>query len=181
MTKYILFVSYQPINKCWGVQYRKGNINHNEVNESLLIAFAEMAKFIETENSNLSQDCTCNDGIPKAQKKYHFVCPKHGEQNLGATVHWCEHCEEAGHPTIGCLKQPDNSDANQEQGTCDFCRNVTSVARQYLHAKNKPTVGDGFTFIRYCYPCGLLEYLATPDNEQFNKDFAIHDATSKLQ
>ncbi len=55
MSKYILFVSYQPLNKCWGVQYRKGNINHNELNESLLIAFAEMAKFIETEKRQESE------------------------------------------------------------------------------------------------------------------------------
>ncbi len=47
--------------------------------------------------------------------------------------------------------------------------------------KNKSTVGDGFAFIRYCYPCGLLESLTTPDSEQFNKDFAVSDATSKLQ
>lgn len=73
MSKYILFVSYQPLNKCWGVQYRKGNINHNEVNESLLIAFAEMAKFIETEkreeieSERFNEEFAIHDAISKLQ------------------------------------------------------------------------------------------------------------------
>lgn len=44
---YNLKVTYQPLNKCWGVLFEKGNNVHNEVNENLTIAFAEMAKYIE--------------------------------------------------------------------------------------------------------------------------------------
>lgn len=51
---------------------------------------------------------------------------------------------------------------NTEQNTCAFCRAVTQVSRQYLHAKNKPLVGDGFDFIYYCNDCGLLETIKTP-------------------
>ena len=51
---------------------------------------------------------------------------------------------------------------NAEQNTCDFCRQETQVSRQYLHAKNKPVVGDGFAFIYYCNDCGLLEKIKTP-------------------
>ena len=47
MEKYNLEVTYQPLNKCWGVFLQKGNTTHNEVNENLTIAFAETAKFIE--------------------------------------------------------------------------------------------------------------------------------------
>lgn len=46
---YILEVTYQPINKCWCVLYKKGMIVHNEINENLVIALAEMAKFIENQ------------------------------------------------------------------------------------------------------------------------------------
>lgn len=59
---------------------------------------------------------------------------------------------------------------NAETNTCAFCRNVTEVNRQYLHAKNKPMVGDGFDFIRYCNDCGLLEYMAIPMSEDCKKD-----------
>lgn len=45
----------------------------------------------------------------------------------------------------------------QEMNTCSFCRAETSVTRQYLRAKNKPMVGDGFTFVYYCSDCGLRE------------------------
>ena len=44
-----------------------------------------------------------------------------------------------------------------ETNTCSFCRRETEVLRQYLHAKNKPTVGDGFVYIYYCSECGLKE------------------------
>lgn len=47
---YILWVTYQPVNKCWGVLYQRGNVNKNIVDESLLIALAEIAKFIEWES-----------------------------------------------------------------------------------------------------------------------------------
>lgn len=46
--KYSLEVQYQPLNKTWGVFLRNGETIHNEVNENLTIAFAEMAKFIES-------------------------------------------------------------------------------------------------------------------------------------
>lgn len=46
---------------------------------------------------------------------------------------------------------------NAETNTCAFCRNETTVLRQYLHAKNKPVVGNGFTYIYYCGKCGLEE------------------------
>ena len=52
-----------------------------------------------------------------------------------------------------------------EFATCAFCRNETSVSRQYLHAKNKPQVGDGFDFIRYCNECGLKEIVSTPKTQ----------------
>lgn len=42
-----LQISYQPLNECWGVLLKKDSIIHNEVNESLTIAFAEMANYIE--------------------------------------------------------------------------------------------------------------------------------------
>lgn len=45
---YKLEVSYQPINKTWGVFFRHGNILHNEINENLTIAFSEMAEFIKS-------------------------------------------------------------------------------------------------------------------------------------
>lgn len=47
MEKYNLEITYQPLNKCWGVLFQKENNIHNEVNENLTIAFAEMAKYIE--------------------------------------------------------------------------------------------------------------------------------------
>lgn len=46
---------------------------------------------------------------------------------------------------------------DSETNTCNFCRAETQVVRQYLHAKNKPMVGDGFAYIYYCKDCGLLE------------------------
>ena len=48
-----------------------------------------------------------------------------------------------------------------EYGTCAFCRADKPLTRQYLHAKNKPTVGDGFVLIRYCVECGLLERVSS--------------------
>ena len=45
----------------------------------------------------------------------------------------------------------------QEINTCSFCRADKPVLRQYLHAKNKPAVGDGFSFVYYCNECGLAE------------------------
>lgn len=51
---------------------------------------------------------------------------------------------------------------NQEYGTCDFCRADKPLMRQYLHAKNKPAVGDGFSITRYCEECGLLEKISLP-------------------
>lgn len=47
MEEYNIQVTYQPLNKCWGVLFKKGNSIHNEVNENLTIAFAEMSKYIE--------------------------------------------------------------------------------------------------------------------------------------
>ncbi len=46
---------------------------------------------------------------------------------------------------------------SQELNTCNFCRAERPVMRQYLYAKNKPIVGDGFDFIYYCADCGLKE------------------------
>lgn len=62
---------------------------------------------------------------------------------------------------------------NSETNTCAFCRNVTEVNRQYLHAKNKPLVGDGFAFILYCNDCGLLEFMAVPMSNDCKKDPAV--------
>lgn len=39
-------INYQPINRTWGVFYRKGNILHNEINSDLKIAMGNMADFI---------------------------------------------------------------------------------------------------------------------------------------
>lgn len=44
--KYNLEIQYQPINKTWGVFLRGGNIQNNEVDENLIIAFSETARFI---------------------------------------------------------------------------------------------------------------------------------------
>lgn len=44
--KYNIEVQYQPLNKTWGVYLRNGETSHNEVNENLIIAFAETARFI---------------------------------------------------------------------------------------------------------------------------------------
>lgn len=55
---------------------------------------------------------------------------------------------------------------NQEKNTCAFCRVDKPVLRKYLHAKNKPQVGDGFVFIYYCGECKIkkdpkeLDYFA---------------------
>lgn len=57
----------------------------------------------------------------------------------------------------------------QEINTCSFCRNVTSVRRQYLHAKIKPMVGDGFDYIYYCNECGLLEYDLLNSDDMFSE------------
>lgn len=46
---------------------------------------------------------------------------------------------------------------SQEVNSCSFCRAETAVSRAYLHALNKPKVGDGFAFIYYCAECGLRE------------------------
>lgn len=58
---------------------------------------------------------------------------------------------------------------NAEINTCAFCRAVTNVSRQYLHAKNKPKVGDGFDYIYYCNDCGLLETVSTAISNQVMK------------
>jgi len=50
----------------------------------------------------------------------------------------------------------------QEMGTCNFCRKETTVLRQYLHAKNTPSIGNGFEIVWYCNDCGLLEEVKTP-------------------
>ena len=50
----------------------------------------------------------------------------------------------------------------QEINTCSFCRAERPVLRQYLHAKNKPTVGDGSDFIYYCDECGIKERVIDP-------------------
>ena len=47
MKHFTLEITYQPINKCWGVNLKKENVYHNVVDENLTIALAEMAKFIE--------------------------------------------------------------------------------------------------------------------------------------
>lgn len=47
---------------------------------------------------------------------------------------------------------------DNEINTCDFCRSETTVERQYLHAKNKKDIGDGFRYIYYCKECGLAEF-----------------------
>lgn len=65
---------------------------------------------------------------------------------------------------------------NQEQNICAFCRNTTIVSRQYLHAKNKPMVGDGFTFIFYCQECDLAEKVLPP---QPNSEEKCGDACFK--
>lgn len=44
--KYNIEVNYQPLNRTWGVFLRNGQTIHNEIDESLTIAFAETAKFI---------------------------------------------------------------------------------------------------------------------------------------
>lgn len=44
---YILTVTYQPINKCWGVLFRRGNAVQNFVDESLGIAMDKMSEFIK--------------------------------------------------------------------------------------------------------------------------------------
>ncbi len=63
---------------------------------------------------------------------------------------------------------------NQEVDTCDFCRAERPVLRQYLNAKNKPIVGDGFVFIRYCNDCGLAEEIiessSKPTEEKKEKE-----------
>lgn len=43
-----LEVTFQPINKCWGVTLKKGNSHKHIVEENLTIALAEMAKYIYT-------------------------------------------------------------------------------------------------------------------------------------
>ena len=53
---------------------------------------------------------------------------------------------------------------SQEMGTCNFCRAEKPVLRQYLHAKNKPAVGDGFEYISYCQECGLREEVLDKQN-----------------
>lgn len=69
---------------------------------------------------------------------------------------------------------------NSEINTCAFCRAVTEVSRQYLHAKNKPSVGDGFDFIYYCDDCGILEIIKTPvvltkDDLKKQKEFILEN------
>jgi len=49
--------------------------------------------------------------------------------------------------------------ATAEQNKCDFCGEIKIVSRQYLHAKNKPKTGNGFTITMYCSDCGLDEQI----------------------
>lgn len=60
---------------------------------------------------------------------------------------------------------------NSEQNKCAFCRKETGVARQYLHAKNKPTTGDGFDYIYYCGECGLRETVSDNNNTPTPKEW----------
>lgn len=60
---------------------------------------------------------------------------------------------------------------NSEHNTCAFCRKETSVARQYLHAKNKPSTGDGFHYIYYCGECGLKETVLDNNNTPTPKEW----------
>lgn len=48
---------------------------------------------------------------------------------------------------------------NTENNICVFCDKEKSVQRQYLHAKNKQSRGNGFVFFYYCADCGLLEQI----------------------
>lgn len=44
--EYKLTVTYQPMNKCWGVKVKKGNIVANLVDENLLTALQQMGEYI---------------------------------------------------------------------------------------------------------------------------------------
>jgi len=43
---YRLEVTYQPLNKCWGVLLKEGNIIHNEVDKLLGVALFNMGRYI---------------------------------------------------------------------------------------------------------------------------------------
>jgi len=79
--------------------------------------------------------------------------------------------EDIRYLTMPPKLNPENKECgSQEIGTCSFCRAEKPVMRQYLHAKNKPKVGDGFDFIRYCADCGLSEIVLKISVEQSKTD-----------
>jgi hypothetical protein len=70
---------------------------------------------------------------------------------------------------------------SQEINTCAFCRTDKPVLRAYLHAKNKPAVGDGFDFIYYCAECGLKENVLREGELEQEIDLAIKAERKRLR
>lgn len=68
----------------------------------------------------------------------------------------------------------------EERNVCAFCRADTGVLRQYFHAKNKPMVGDGFTFIYYCAECGLDETITSHSSKPESVNYASTDTRPRV-
>lgn len=73
-------------------------------------------------------------------------------KNMTEANHWCEHCEEAGHITLGCI-------------SCSCNVGMPKVQKGYF----------------VCPKHGEQNVDKKLESERFNRDFAEHDATSKLQ
>lgn len=61
---------------------------------------------------------------------------------------------------------------DQEKAKCAFCGESKGVHRQYLHAKRRQKIGNGFNFIYYCDDCGLLETVS----EHYEEDQTPYSA-----